>query len=527
TDKTGTLPEDRIDLERHADAWGETSDRVLELAWLNSRHQTGLRNLLDEAVLARADAGGPPGLAASYAKVDEIPFDFERRRMSVVVAGADGRHLLITKGAVEEVLRVCDRVLHDGEEAPLTPERLERVRAVASALNDEGLRVVAVAYRVPEPARGAYGVADERGLVLAGTIAFLDPPKESTSEALAALAAHGVSVKVLTGDNERVAAKVCGSVGLAPRGVLLGGDVEDMDDAALARAVESHDVFARLTPAHKERIVRVLKAGGHVVGFLGDGINDAPALRAADVGISVDTAVDIAREAADIILLEKSLMVLEAGVIEGRRTFANMLKYIKMTASSNFGNVFSVLVASAFIPFLPMLPIHLLVQNLLYDVSQAAIPFDRVDEEQVRRPQRWQPGEIGRFMLFFGPISSVFDILTFAMMWFVFGANTPAHQTLFQSGWFVVGLLTQTLIVHMIRTPKVPFLQSRAAWPLLAMTGAIMAVGLFLPMGPLAPGLRLEALPPLYFVLLPLILLGYMGLTQWIKCFYFRRWGWQ
>lgn len=527
TDKTGTLTEDRIVLERHADAWGEVSDRVLELAWLNSRHQTGLRNLLDEAVLERAGAGGPPGLAASYRKVDEIPFDFERRRMSVVVAGADGRHLLITKGAVEEVLRVCDRVLHDGEEAPLTPGRLARVRAVASALNDEGLRVVAVAYRSPEPARGAYGVADERGLVLAGTVAFLDPPKASTPEALAALAAHGVAVKVLTGDNERVAAKVCRDVGLAPRGVLLGGDVEDMDDAALARAVASHDVFARLTPAHKERIVRLLKADGHVVGFLGDGINDAPALRAADVGISVDTAVDIAREAADVILLEKSLMVLEAGVVEGRRTFANMLKYIKMTASSNFGNVFSVLVASAFIPFLPMLPIHLLVQNLLYDVSQAAIPFDRVDEEQLRRPQRWQPAEIGRFMLFFGPISSVFDILTFAMMWFVFGANAPERQTLFQSGWFVVGLLTQTLIVHMIRTARVPFVQSRAAWPLLAMTGAIMAAGLFLPMGPLAQGLRLQALPPLYFALLPLILLGYMALTQWMKGFYVRRWGWQ
>ncbi|WP_323029114.1 magnesium-translocating P-type ATPase [Castellaniella defragrans] len=527
TDKTGTLTEDRIVLARHEDAWGAASDRVLELAWLNSRHQTGLRNPLDEAVLERVGTGAPPGQAASYRKIDEIPFDFERRRMSVVVAGADGRHLLISKGAVEGILKACDRVLHDGVETPLTPERLERVRAVASALNDEGLLVVAVAYRMPEPAREAYGVADEQGLVLAGTVAFLDPPKESVPQALAALAAHGVPVKVLTGDNERVAAKVCSDVGLAPRGVLLGGDVEAMDDAALARAVESHDVFAQLTPMHKERIVRRLKANGHVVGFLGDGINDAPALRAADVGISVDTAVDIAREAADIILLEKSLMVLEEGVVEGRRTFANMLKYIKMTASSNFGNVFSVLVASAFIPFLPMLPIHLLVQNLLYDVSQSAIPFDRVDEEQLRRPQRWQPGEIGRFMLFFGPISSVFDILTFAMMWFVFGADTPARQALFQSGWFVVGLLTQTLIVHMIRTPKVPFVQSRAAWPLLAMTAAIMAAGVFLPMGPLAPELRLQALPPLYFALLPLILLGYMGLVQAMKGYYVRRWGWQ
>jgi len=291
--------------------------------------------------------------------------------------------------------------------------------------------------------------------------------------------------------------------------------------------VETHDVFAKLTPAHKERIVRRLKVNGHVVGFMGDGINDAPALRAADIGISVDSAVDIAKEAADIILLEKSLMVLEQGVLEGRRTFANMLKYIKMTASSNFGNVLSVLVASAFIPFLPMLPMHLLVQNLLYDISQIAIPFDNVDEEQLRQPLRWQPDDIGRFMVFFGPISSVFDITTFAMMWFVFKAQTPAQQTLFQSGWFVVGLLTQTLIVHMIRSPKLPFVQSRAATPLLVMTGAIMAVGIFLPMGPLANYFKLQALPPLYFVLLPFIVLGYMALTQAMKGIYRRRWGWQ
>jgi Mg2+-importing ATPase len=286
-------------------------------------------------------------------------------------------------------------------------------------------------------------------------------------------------------------------------------------------------VYARLTPAHKERIVRLLKGNGHVVGFMGDGINDAPALRAADIGISVDTAVDIAKEAADIILLEKSLMVLEEGVLEGRRTFANMLKYIKMTASSNFGNVFSVLVASAFIPFLPMLPMHLLVQNLLYDISQIAIPFDNVDEELLKSPQRWQPADVGRFMLFFGPISSIFDITTFVMMWFVFGANTPAEQTLFQSGWFVVGLLTQTLIVHMIRTPKLPFIQSRASTPLLLMTFIIMAIGIFLPMGPLAHYFKLQALPPLYFALLPLILLGYIAMTQAMKHFYIRRYGWQ
>jgi len=324
-----------------------------------------------------------------------------------------------------------------------------------------------------------------------------------------------------------VTAKICKEVGLEPNAVLRGSDVERMSDAELAEVVETHDVFAKLTPAHKERIVRCLKANGHVVGFLGDGINDAPALRTADIGISVDTAVDIAKEAADIILLEKSLMVLEEGVLEGRKTFANILKYLKMTASSNFGNVFSVSVASAFIPFLPMLPMHLLVQNLLYDISQIAIPFDHVDEELLKKPQRWQPGDIGRFMVFFGPISSIFDLLTYAMMWFVFSANTVEEQTLFQSGWFIVGLLTQTLIVHMIRTPKIPFLHSRAATPLMVMTGLMMTIGIFLPMGPLAHYFKLQALPPLYFVFLPMILLAYMGLTQAVKGLYTRRFGWQ
>jgi Mg2+-importing ATPase len=377
------------------------------------------------------------------------------------------------------------------------------------------------------PNKEIYSVADEADLTLVGYVAFLDPPKESTEPALKALAGHGVSVKVLTGDNELVTAKICREVGLETDTLLLGADVERMSDAELARAVETHSIFARLTPSHKERIVRLLKANGHVVGFMGDGINDAAALRAADIGISVNTAVDIAKEAADIILLEKSLMVLEEGVIEGRKTFANILKYIKMTASSNFGNVFSVLVAGAFIPFLPMLPMHLLVQNLLYDFSQIAIPFDNVDEELLRNPQRWNPGDLGRFMLFFGPISSIFDIVTYALMWFVFAANTPGHQTLFQSGWFVEGLLTQTLIVHTIRTQKVPFLQSRAAGPLLFATSAIMAIGVFLPMGPLAHYFKMQALPPLYFAFLAAILLSYMVLTQAMKGFYTRRYGWQ
>ena len=527
TDKTGTLTQDKIFLARHIDVWGDDSDDVLELAYLNSYYQTGLKNLLDVAVLEHVEVHRELEVATAFRKVDEIPFDFTRRRMSVVVAEHDEHHLLITKGAVEEILSVCTQVRHGEAVEPLSAELLARIRTVTADLNEEGLRVVAVAAKELPPTQEAYGVADERELVVIGYVAFLDPPKESTAPALKALAEHGVAVKVLTGDNELVTAKICREVGLEQQGVLLGNDIERMSDKVLAEAVESHNVFAKLTPSQKERIVRLLKANGHVVGFMGDGINDAPALRTADIGISVDTAVDIAKEAADIILLEKSLMVLEEGVLEGRRTFANMLKYIKMTASSNFGNVFSVLVASAFIPFLPMLPIHLLVQNLLYDISQIAIPFDNVDDELLKRPQRWQPGDVGRFMVFFGPISSVFDITTFAMMWFVFSANTVAEQTLFQSGWFVVGLLTQTLIVHMIRTPKIPFIQSRAATPLIVMTGIIMAVGIFLPMGPLAHYFKLQALPPLYFVFLPMILLAYMGLTQAMKGIFVRRYGWQ
>jgi len=527
TDKTGTLTQDKIFLARHVDVWGEESDEVLEAAYLNSYYQTGLKNLLDVAVLEHAEVHRELNPAKNYRKVDEIPFDFNRRRMSVVVSEREDHHELICKGAVEEILAACTRVRHGEQTEPLTPELLARIRQVTADLNEEGLRVVAVAMKEVPPTQETYGIADEGELTLIGYVAFLDPPKESTAPALKALAEHGVAVKVLTGDNELVTAKICREVGLAQQGVLLGSDIERMSDKVLAEAVESHNVFAKLTPAHKERIVRLLKANGHVVGFMGDGINDAPALRTADIGISVDTAVDIAKEAADIILLEKSLMVLEEGVLEGRRTFANMLKYIKMTASSNFGNVFSVLVASAFIPFLPMLPMHLLVQNLLYDISQTTIPFDNVDEELLKQPQRWQPGDIGRFMVFFGPISSIFDITTYLMMWFVFSANTPEEQTLFQSGWFVVGLLTQTLIVHMIRTPKIPFIQSRAATPLLVMTAVIMAIGIFIPMGPFAHYFKLQALPPLYFVFLPMILLAYMGLTQAMKGIYFRRYGWQ
>ncbi|UYF74137.1 magnesium-translocating P-type ATPase [Acinetobacter ursingii] len=526
TDKTGTLTQDKIFLSHHVDVLGKKSHTVLMLAFLNSYYQTGLKNLLDVAVLEAVDQD-MKFEKLRFKKLDEVPFDFERRRMSVIVRTPQSQIRMVTKGAVEEMIKVCTHIEIKGEIKELTAQLRKEIEEITQHYNREGLRVVAVAYRDFDGICENFSVKDESDLILAGYITFLDPPKESARPAIQQLHAHGVSVKVLTGDNEFVTQKICQEIGIPHEKVLLGGMVETLSDEDLKLVVEEYTIFAKLSPIHKERIVEQLKANGYVVGFLGDGINDAAAIRAADIGISVDSAVDIAKESADLILLEKSLMVLENGVIEGRRTFANMLKYIKMTASSNFGNVFSVLVASAFIPFLPMLPIHLLVQNLLYDVSQIAIPFDHVDEEQLEKPQRWQPSEVGRFMVVFGPISSIFDILTFGMMWFVFDANTPAQQSLFQSGWFVVGLLTQTLIVHMIRTKKIPFIQSCAATPLVVMTMIISAIGIFLPMGPLAHYFKLEALPLTYFLYLPCILLAYMCVTQWIKGIYIRRYGWQ
>jgi len=525
TDKTGTLTEDKICLSQYVDVNGKTSQRVLVQAYLNSYYQRGLKNLLDAAILDHA-AQDLQDLNFKFKKLDEVPFDFVRRRMSVVVRTLQGNARIITKGAAEEMLKVCSHVEINDKIELLTPDHLEAIQEKIRQFNLEGLRVIALAYRDFSGRSDDFSVADESNLILTGYLTFLDPPKKSAAPALAQLAAHGVKVKVLTGDNEFVTQKVCKELGLDCEHVLLGGHVENMTDEELKFAVEYTQVFAKLSPVHKERIVMQLKENGHVVGFLGDGINDAAAIRSADIGISVDTAVDIAKESADLILLEKSLMVLEEGVLEGRRTFANMLKYIKMTASSNFGNVFSVLVASAFIPFLPMLPIHLLVQNLLYDVSQIAIPFDNVDDELIEKPQSWKPNEIGRFMIFFGPLSSIFDILTFALMWFVFHANSQEQQTLFQSGWFVVGLLTQTIIVHMIRTEKIPFIQSRAAMPLMVMTLVIVAAGIFLPMGPFAEYLKLQALPLTYFLFLPFILLGYMLVVQLMKKIYIRRYGW-
>ncbi len=530
TDKTGTLTQDRIVLERHIDVDGAASDEVLSYAYLNSHYQTGLKNLLDVAVLEHAELGRSLNPAANYVKIDEIPFDFARRRMSVVVSArdaADGGHVLICKGAVEEMLAACGSVRGPGGDQPLDEARRDQIRRETGDMNAEGLRVIAVAVRDLPADHGPYALGDEAGLTLIGYIAFLDPPKESAAPALRALMDAGVAIKVLTGDMDRVARKVCREVGLEAGQAFIGADLDAMNDAELGVAVRKGTLFARLTPAHKERIVRALRQQGATVGFMGDGINDAPALRAADVGISVDSAVDISKEAADIILLEKSLMVLHDGVLEGRRIFCNMLKYLKMTASSNFGNVFSVLIASAFLPFLPMLPAQLLIQNLMYDFSQIAIPFDRADPESLRSPQQWDPAGLGRFMVCFGPLSSVFDVATFALMWYVFHADVPQAQSLFQSGWFVEGLLSQTLVVHLIRTRRIPFLQSRASLPLLVSTVLVMALGVALPMSPLAPAFDMRALPLGYFSWLALILMGYVCLVQVVKSAWVRRYGWQ
>jgi len=525
TDKTGTLTEDKIVLLKHLNIYGQETEDVLEYAYLNSFYQTGLKNLLDVAVLEHVELHEALKAESEYAKVDEIPFDFDRRRMSVVLEKHHDRHLLLCKGAPEEILRVCTHAESYGEVLPLTPALLASMGTLVNEMNGDGLRVVAVAVRTQAPRPEPYGRADEAGLTLAGFIGFLDPPKASTAEALRLLRRSGVTVKVLTGDSEIITAKVCREVGLPVDGMLLGRDVETMSDPELQAAVDHCTVFARLNPLQKARIVGQLQARGHTVGFMGDGINDAPSLRAADVGISVDTAVDIAKESADIILLEKSMLVLADGVVEGRKTFGNIIKYIKMTASSNFGNVFSVLGASAFLPFLPMLPLHLLVQNLFYDVSQLSIPWDDLDADYLDKPRKWDAGSVGRFMLCIGPISSVFDYATFALMYFVFKANTPAAQSLFQSGWFIEGLLSQTLIVHMIRTERIPFFQSTASRPVLLLTAGIMALGIYVPFSPLGHYIGLQPLPLVYFGWLIGFLLGYCVLTQVVKRWYIRRFG--
>lgn len=529
TDKTGTLTQDKVILERHLDIRGEIDDHVLQLAWLNSVHQTGVKNLLDVAVVEHAEGDADchhkgVALPTDYRKVDEMPFDFVRRRLSVVVERGDGKHLLVCKGAVEEMLSISAQVLTADGTVDLDAERRAEIVARAKSLNEDGFRVVLVATRefLSGDIKAAYSVSDEVGLTIQGYLAFLDPPKESAATAIAALKKHGVAVKILTGDNAVVTAKICREVGISVGKPLLGRDIAGLDDVALGKVVEHTVVFAKMSPLDKARVIAALRARGHTVGYLGDGINDAPALRDADVGISVDTASDIAKESADIILLEKSLMVLEDGVIKGRETFGNIIKYIKMTASSNFGNVFSVLVASAFLPFLPMLPVQLLIQNLCYDISQLSLPWDRMDEEYLEQPRKWYAGDIARFMVFIGPISSIFDIATFALMWRVFAANAPEYQSLFQSGWFIEGLLSQTLVVHMIRTRKVPFFQSTASLPVLLLTGAIMAFGIFVPFSPLGAAVGMQPLPWSYFPWLAAILGSYCVLTQLIKMAYIR-----
>ncbi len=521
-DKTGTLTQDRIILKRHLDILGKESDDVLRYTFLNSHFQSGLRNLLDEAVLNHVHLHGELG-TEEYAKVDEMPFDFSRRRMSVVVSRPDGRHVLICKGAVEEIFAVCARYALDGETGALDPSHFETAKAETELLNADGFRVVAVAFKEFDGKKQDYGLADESELTLLGYVAFLDPPKESARQAIAALKSRGVAIKILTGDNDIVTRKVCSEVQIEPGRILLGSEIAVMGDEALANAAEQTDVFAKLTPAQKERVITALHRNGHVVGFLGDGINDSPALKAADVGISVDTAVDIAKESADVILLEKNLLVLQSGVIEGRRTFANITKYIKMGASSNFGNMFSVLGASIFLPFLPMAPIQVLTNNLLYDFSQAAIATDNVDEEYLASPRRWDIGNIFKFMIIMGPISSIFDYATYGIMLYVF--NTWNDASLFQTGWFVESLLTQTLIIHIIRTARLPFIESRASAALMTTSLVISAAGIALPFTWAGSALGFTPLPLLYWPLVLSLLLAYATLTHLVKVWFLKHWG--
>jgi Mg2+-importing ATPase len=539
TDKTGTLTMDHVILEIHCDVFKNESSPVLQDAFLISHFQTGLKNVLDRAVLEHPETRKLS--TEKYRKVDEIPFDFSRRMMSVIVETPEGDYEMLTKGAPEAVFSRCSQFESEGETFPMEPILTGDLVQEYNDLSSDGFRVLAVAGKKLEK-RNAYAKADETELILKGYIAFLDPPKESASKAIAALQQHGVTVKVLTGDNDLVTRKVCSEVGLETGQVLLGSAVENMSDQQLWQAVETTHVFARLSPGHKQRVIEALRHNGHVVGFMGDGINDAPALRAADVGISVDNAVDIAKESADMILLEKSLMVLEEGVLEGRKVFVNILKYIRMGASSNFGNMFSMLGASAIFPFVPILPIQILTNNLLYDFSQVAIPTDNVGPDLITKPLPWDIGEITRFIFFIGPVSSIFDYTTFAIMWFVFkckleGLLPPPElagrflhpdtdhtyrAALFQTGWFVESLMTQTLIIHVIRTKKIPFLQAHASVALTLTTIVIMAAGAYLPFSPLARMLRFVPLPGMFWPLLFLTLLCYVVLTQLVKMWLIR-----
>ncbi|NTW55120.1 MAG: magnesium-translocating P-type ATPase [Chlorobaculum sp.] len=531
TDKTGTLTQDHVLLEMAVDVMGVDSGNVLRYAYLNSFFQTGLRNLLDRAVLEHQEFT----VDGNCKLVDELPFDFQRRRMSVVV-DYEGHHVLISKGAVEEIYTCCDRYQIDDEVYPLIGMIRDDLFEEVAALNGNGYRVLAIAYNEFSPDKKQFTHDDEKNLILLGYIAFLDPPKDSTAQALVSLREAGVTVKILTGDNALVTRKICKDVGMAVNHVVTGDELARMQPEEFSKAVGEADVLAKLTPLQKAEVVQSLRKQGHVIGYMGDGINDAPALRAADVGISVDTAVDVAKESADIVLLEKSLMVLDDGIIEGRRVFANIIKYIRMGASSNFGNMFSVIGASYLLPFLPMQPIQILLNNLLYDFSQTGIPTDNVDEEQIRSPRKWDIGNIKWFMMVVGPISSIFDYATFALMWFFFNSrifNNPAAAggvkdhavALFQTGWFVESLLTQTLIVHIIRTRKIPFLQSRASLPMLLTTLSVMAAAIWLPYSPFASLFGMVPLPLSFFGWIAVFLFAYGALTHTVKTWFFKRFG--
>jgi Mg2+-importing ATPase len=521
TDKTGTLTENRVALVTPLGIDGTPTEEPLTYGYLNSYYQTGIRNALDEAILEHPPSNQLLPLEAAD-RMGEVPFDFVRRRSSVVIKHT-GQPLLICKGAIEEVVTLCTTMQCQGQILPLTQADYESVRQVAKSLHTDGLRVLAVAYRQFSTPKAHYGIEDEFDLTLVGYLTFLDPPKASAKAAIAALQQHNLTIKVITGDDETITRRICQDVGLTVNQICLGSIVEQLTESELANVIEETTVFARMSPAQKARVIRLLKQKGHTVGYLGDGINDVLALRDADVSISVDTATDVAKESADIILLEKSLMVLEQGIVEGRRTFGNLIKYLKMASSSNFGNVFSVVGASALLPFLPMLPLQLLIQNLLYDLSQITIPFDRVDSTYLATPRTWSVSDLRRFIFCLGPVSSVFDYLTFALLWFGLGATTEANASLFQSGWFVQGLLSQVLIIHLLRTEKIPFIQSRATLPVLLTTGLVMAIALLLPFTHLGAKLGLVPLPALYFPWLIVILISYCLLTQVVKVWYLRR----
>jgi Mg2+-importing ATPase len=525
TDKTGTLTQDEIILERHVDVNGKEDVRVLEYAYLNSHYQAGLKNLLDVAVLKHEEVHHKLHGENTYEKIDEIPFDFQRRRMSVVIRKNDQEDILICKGAVEEIISCCKYAQVEDKLVEIAKDDQLHLEKVVQALNNDGFRVIAVAIKQEARVDKAYGIPDESDLILLGYVAFLDPPKESAKPAIEALGECGVEVKILTGDNELITRKVCKEVGLAVDRVVHGSQIDDLNDSQLAKEVAITQIFVKMTPQQKARVIRILQSQGHVVGYLGDGINDGPGLKVADVSISVDSAVDIAKESADIILLEKSLMVLYQGVLEGRRVFGNIMKYLKMSASSNFGNMFSMLGASALLPFLPMAPIQILLNNLLYDFSQTAVPTDKVDPEYLQRPRAWDVGGLARYIFCIGPISSIFDYLTFAFLWFVLKANTPELSPLFQTGWFVESLLSQTLVVYVIRTGKIPFKESSPSLPLVVTTLVICTLGIVLPYTFLGAGFQMVELPDAYWYGLTLLLPCYLLLTQLVKVWFIRKWG--